>query len=106
MDGVYDIVMFMGVLYHLKNPMSGLNKVRKLTAETLILETHVSCEELDYPAMKFYPEKELCDDGSNWWAPNVKCLEGMLRSNGFDNYTIVDRSEFLDDYRLILICTP
>jgi len=54
--------------------------------------------------MKFYPGKELGNDPSNWWAPNMICLDGMLKSNGFHDYKVVDRSKSAADYRVTLIC--
>ena len=39
------------------------------------------------PMMRFFPGTELNDDQSNWWAPNRRCLEDMLRSTGFHQIT-------------------
>jgi tRNA (mo5U34)-methyltransferase len=100
----FDIVMFMGVLYHLKHPLLALENVRKVTGKTLILETHVSCSELNYPAMKFYPGTELNNDASNWWSPNIQCLEDMLRCVGFTNINTVAKFPSAKDNRVIMIC--
>lgn len=35
------------------------------------------------PIMQFYPGDELNQDPSNWFAPNVTCVEAMLRTCGF-----------------------
>lgn len=85
----YDIVIFMGVLYHLQNPMLALQKMREVTSDLLILETLVDCEELSYPAMKFYPGKEMANDPTNWFGPNRLWIESALPVHGFNNNKLV-----------------
>lgn len=80
-----DIVLFMGVLYHLKNPILALEKLRKITAGKLVLESHIDCNDLNYPAMKYYPGKELNNDPTNWWGPNAECIQEMMTTCGFKN---------------------
>lgn len=83
--GVWDVVLFLGVLYHLKNPLEVLKRVAAVTSELLILETHVDLRVgNDLPAAVFYPGTELQGDCTNWWGPNSKCLEAMLRTVGFE----------------------
>ncbi len=90
--GVFDIVFFFGVLYHLRDPFLALRKIRRWTGEMLFLETHVACRQLpeipafgqeDPPYMVFYEKGELAGDASNWWSPNLNCLTAMLRAAGF-----------------------
>ena len=63
--GTFDIVLFLGVLYHLKHPLLALERVFSVTKELAIIET--VCDMLDYhkPALAFYPNNELMDDSSN-----------------------------------------
>jgi tRNA (mo5U34)-methyltransferase len=83
--GMFDVVLFAGVLYHLRNPFAGLEQVSKLVKETLILETHVDGENIKRPAMIFYPTTELDGDPTNWWGPNTVCVQSMLNDLGFRN---------------------
>jgi SAM-dependent methyltransferase len=44
--GVFDVTLFLGVLYHLRHPMLALEKVAAVTRELLILETAVDPDQL------------------------------------------------------------
>lgn len=80
--GTFDIVLFAGVLYHLKNPIAALETLRPLVKQTLILETHMDALDVTAPAAVFYTHG-YGGDGSNWWGPNRPCVEGMLHRTGF-----------------------
>lgn len=77
------MVLLIGVLYHLRHPLLGLERVRALTRELLIVETHLDLPGVRRPAAAFYPGRELVGDPYNWWGPNPKAVEGMLRAAGF-----------------------
>ena len=82
----FDLVLFLGVLYHLKHPLLALEKVAEVTAPggLAIVETAVDAESLmDRPLMAFYPGDELNGDPTNWWTPNVPALASMLGVSGF-----------------------
>jgi tRNA (mo5U34)-methyltransferase len=83
--GTADVVLFLGVLYHMKHPLLALERLAQLTREVAIIETEaVSLPGLDDHAFCEYFEKgELNHDISNWWAPNEKALVGMCRTAGF-----------------------
>ena len=81
--GTFDVVLFAGVLYHLRNPLLVLEQMATLCDETLILETHLDALESPVPAMVFYPTTELGNDPTNWWGPNPACVIAMLRDVGF-----------------------
>ena len=53
--GTFDVVLFLGVLYHLPHPLLCLEKLASVTAEQLIVETHVDMLWTRRPAMAFYP---------------------------------------------------
>jgi tRNA (mo5U34)-methyltransferase len=96
----FDLVLFMGVLYHLRYPMLGLDivaqKVRRLMVfQTLTMpgdevyddthghgfdDRHVLTEP-GWPRMAFL-EHHFAGDPTNWWAPNHAAVEAMLRSAG------------------------
>jgi tRNA (mo5U34)-methyltransferase len=82
--GMFDIVLFLGVLYHLRDPFLGLAHAASVTRERLIIETHVDLLDLKRPAIALYPGSELNDDPTNWCGPNVPALFGMLETLGFD----------------------
>jgi len=82
----FDLVLFPGVLYHLKHPLLAIEKVAAVTAPggLAIVETAVDAETLmDRPLMAFYPGDELNNDPTNWWTPNVPALASMLSVSGF-----------------------
>ena len=81
--GVFDVVLFLGVLYHMRHPLLTLERVASVTRELLIVETDMDLLYCRRPAMAFYPGDELKGDPTNWWAPNSKALEAMLKDVGF-----------------------
>ncbi len=81
--GTFDVVLFLGVLYHLRHPFLALERVASVTRGLLILETVVDLVGFNRPAMAFYPGRELNNDPTNWWAPNVSAVHGMLTNLGF-----------------------
>lgn len=96
----WDLVLFLGVLYHLRYPLLGLDIVARCVGETLILQSLTAPgEEMEWPPedleladrsplvrpgwpkMSFI-EYNMAGDCTNWWAPNRACIEAMLRSSG------------------------
>lgn len=97
----FDLVLFMGVLYHLRYPLLALDIVADKTDRFLVLQTltmpgeevasvprdipineRTSMLDKGWPKMAFI-EQSLAGDPTNWWAPNHACIEAMLRSSGF-----------------------
>ena len=81
--GTFDVVLFAGVLYHLKHPLLGLERISRICDEILVVETHLDALDVSLPAMVFYPADELVNDPTNWWGPNPACVTAMLRTVGF-----------------------
>lgn len=81
--GTFDVVLFLGVLYHLRHPLLALERIASVTRELLILETVVDLVGLGRPAAAFYPGRELNADPTNWWGPNEEAVHGLLRAAGF-----------------------
>jgi tRNA (mo5U34)-methyltransferase len=79
----FDFVIFAGVLYHTKNPLEALVRLRRVTKELALIESHIDERESRFPCMFFYEKNEVANDPSNWWGPNRRCLEAMLRVAGF-----------------------
>ncbi len=93
--GSFDIVLFMGVLYHLRHPLLALENVCELTRDFAIIETHVidKMREGQEPAMEFYEFDELGGQYDNWWAPNFECMVQMIRSAGFARVELLYRTD-------------
>ena len=89
--GTFDVVLFLGVLYHMENPLAALKRVAALTRDTAIIETHAirvpGYEHLEF--CEFYSSNQLNGDVSNWWGPNFKALTGMCRAAGFNRVEVV-----------------
>jgi tRNA (mo5U34)-methyltransferase len=84
----FDLVLFFGVLYHLRHPLLALDRVRELVRTDIAIETAI-CDYED-PALsrlscaRFYRRAELGNDGSNWFAPSMAGLLDWVASCGFD----------------------
>jgi len=89
--GVFDLVLFLGVLYHMRDPLLALEQVASVTRKQLIVDTHVDLIQVRRPAAAFYPGDELNRDASNWWGPNPAAVEAMLQAVGFARVDIVQR---------------
>lgn len=81
--GTFDLVLFIGVLYHLRHPLLAIERIASVTDDQLILDTHTAMTEETLPVMLFYPGTELNNDATNWWGPNPAVVEAMLRDVGF-----------------------
>ena len=98
----YDVVLFMGVLYHLRHPLLALDVVAAKVRDVLVLQTltmpgeHVvepphdmtlaqreRLLEPGWPKLAFI-ERALEADETNWWAPNHAAVEAMTRSAGLE----------------------
>ena len=94
-DETYDITFFLGVIYHLKHPMWGLQRVADVTGEMIILESHFDYLDADadvVPYLKFLAGADLNNDPTNWWSPSALALKQMLRAVGFARVEEVGRS--------------
>jgi tRNA (mo5U34)-methyltransferase len=84
--GTFDIVVFLGVLYHLKHPMLALERVCAMSTDMVCVESLVVNDGFDplaVPTMEFYETIELGGQFDNWVGPNVGCLMAMCRTAGF-----------------------
>ncbi len=81
--GTFDVVLFLGVLYHMKHPLLALEHLASVTGELAIIETVVDLLSISRPAIAFYAGDELARDSTNWCAPNPPALVAMLHTVGF-----------------------
>ena len=87
--GTFDVVLFLGVLYHLMDPFLALRRLAQVTRRLAIVESvcvvvpgmghHALCE--------FLESDELNGDPTNWWAPNRAGMMAMARAAGFTDVT-------------------
>lgn len=91
--GAFDIVLFMGVLYHLKHPLLGLERVCEMTDDVAVIETHAVDNLLDtpLPVMEFYEVDALAGQYDNWWGPNCEAVVQMARAAGFARTEVLRR---------------
>ncbi len=98
----FDLVIFMGVLYHLRHPLLALDLIHEHVSRDLFLFQSMQrgskdiaeieedyditapapFDEPGYPKLHFI-EQRYSKDPTNWWIPNRACTEAMLRSAGF-----------------------
>jgi tRNA (mo5U34)-methyltransferase len=92
--GKFDIVLYLGVFYHLVDPISVTEEVGSRATETLILETYLTDMTSPIPNMTFYPGTELVGDPTNWWGPNKACVEALLRHFSFKTVRYAEGAAF------------
>jgi tRNA (mo5U34)-methyltransferase len=114
----FDLVIFTGILYHLKNPLQVLEEAGRLCRDAILIETEVLAPDADNRVfarmgprmqmkltecrrgmMKFVERDEVNGDGSNWWIPDTECVMGMLRTAGFTHFSL---PYYLGGTRLLL----
>lgn len=98
----FDVVLFMGLVYHLRHPLLALDLIHEHVAGDLLVyqSLHRGSNEIEpvaddydfwdtevfdrpgFPRMHFI-EKKYSHDETNWWVPNAACSAAMLRSAGF-----------------------
>ena len=99
----FDVVLFMGVFYHLRHPLLALDLIHEHVTKDLFIfqsmqrgsddiapvksdyhfwQTDIF-EQPAFPRMSFI-ENRYAGDPTNWWIPNRACTEALLRSAGFD----------------------
>lgn len=92
MMGKFDTIFCFGVLYHLRDPLGALEKLRSVCRGTLIVETHVDLLDYPRPAAAFYEGDELNHDPTNWFGPNHLCVLAWLRAAGFSRAELVGQA--------------
>jgi tRNA (mo5U34)-methyltransferase len=92
----FDIVVFAGILYHLKNPLQVIEDLGSMCNDAILVETEAIPDDprnclvvrQGVPAalvpatkgfMKFIESAELNNDGSNWWVPDTEVLACCVR---------------------------
>lgn len=107
--GRFDIVLFMGVLYHLKHPLLALERVCALTTELAAVDSFILREQhrpgdhlARRPIMEFYETDEMGGQTDNWVAPSLECLLAFCRTAGFaraELRNVIEHSACIACYR-------
>jgi len=89
--GTFDVVLYLGVLYHMRNPLEAMMRVGAVTRQLAIIETvAVMVPGYEHEALwQFYPTNELSGDVTNWWAPTEKSLVGLCQAAGFHTVDVI-----------------
>jgi tRNA (mo5U34)-methyltransferase len=99
----FDLVLFLGVLYHLRHPLLALDLLREhVVGDLLVCQSMQRGDPGEEPIEEDYPfaetavfdrptyphlsfiERRYAGDDTNWWVPNRACTKAMLRSAGFE----------------------
>ena len=89
--GQFDVVLYLGVLYHMKEPLTCLERVRAVTKEVAVIETEaLHLEGLEHEAlMQFHAGSSLRTDFGNWYVPTIEALHNLCRAAGFSEVRTV-----------------
>jgi tRNA (mo5U34)-methyltransferase len=110
----FDVVLLLGLVYHLRHPLLALDLVHEHVAKDLLVyqslqrgsaEIEPLQEDYDfweteifdrpgYPRLHFV-ENKYSHDETNWWVPNAACSAAMLRSAGFQIVAHPEEEVFL-----------
>ncbi|MET0372327.1 MAG: methyltransferase domain-containing protein [Sphingobium sp.] len=87
--GQFDVVLLLGVLYHVTDPYRILRSAAQMCTDHLVIETVTALRHEEVPAMRLFTELELNEDPTNYWAPNILALREMCRRFGFTRFSVL-----------------
>jgi tRNA (mo5U34)-methyltransferase len=89
--GTFDVTFFFGVLYHLRDPLDGLARLRSVTKSIAVVETEaVHFQGYDNESyLQFRAGDELQRDFTNWFVPSIEGLRQLCRAAGFHHVRVV-----------------
>jgi tRNA (mo5U34)-methyltransferase len=89
--GAFDVVLYLGVLYHMKEPLTCLERLRAVTKEVAVIETEaVHIQGFDGEVlMQFHAGSDLRVDFGNWYVPTIEALHNLCRAAGFSEVRTV-----------------
>ncbi len=89
--GSFDVVVYLGVLYHMENPLAAMRRVAQVTKDLAIIGTQaIAIEGHENRALcEFYPGSEFNNDPTNWWAFTEKTLVGLCQAAGFSRVEVL-----------------
>jgi tRNA (mo5U34)-methyltransferase len=100
--GTFDVVLFLGVLYHLRHPLLALERVAAVTRNVAVIETEAA-------VVRGAEDRALCEfhageykrDPTNWWVPNERALVDLCRAAGFSDVRVLTQAPRSGSYRLV-----
>ena len=88
--GRFDVVLFLGVLYHLKHPLLALERVCSVTDDLAAVESFALTDRFlpgmqveQHSLLRYFERDEFGGQFDNWFAPTPRCLVEMCRTAGF-----------------------
>ena len=103
LDSGFDWILLLGVIYHVKNPVKLLERMRKTARVGVVVESHYVDDGLASPVLHLYPAEELAGDPTNWTAPNIAGFEALVKMAGFSRCEII-KSPAAPGSRIIAHC--
>jgi tRNA (mo5U34)-methyltransferase len=107
--GQFDLVLCLGLVYHLYNPIQALERIARVTKRLLICETHVLLPFVHerYPLIPFFPGDERATEGRYELCamPTLECLKQMLQFVGFKQVEVVYSPSFRYWKKLLALMT-
>ena len=84
-------MLYLGVLYHMKEPLTCLERVRAVTKEVAVIETEaVHLQGHDHEVLlQFHAGSSLRIDFGNWYVPTIDALHNLCRAAGFSEVRTV-----------------
>ena len=98
--GTFDIVLFLGVLYHVKHPLLALERVCAVCRDMAVIESFVLHEPGDRKLLEFFEYDELGGQFDNWFGPTVSALAALCRTAGFARVQVSN----VQDYGAAVTC--
>jgi tRNA (mo5U34)-methyltransferase len=91
--GCFDIVLFLGVFYHLKHPLLALERVCSVTRDMAAVESYVLAEAAGNQ-LQFFEDDEFGGQVDNWFAPATPALQALCRTAGFARAELANRHAY------------
>jgi tRNA (mo5U34)-methyltransferase len=85
--GAFDVVLYLGVLYHMKEPLTCLERVRSVTRRVAVIETEaLHIQGLDHEhLLQFHAGNDIHADFGNWYVPTIEALHSLCLAAGFSS---------------------
>lgn len=87
--GQFDMVLLLGVMYHVTDPYRTLEAAAAMSRDHLVVETVTALRHEPVPAMRLFTELELDRDPTNFWAPNILALREMCVRFGYSRFQVL-----------------
>ena len=112
--GTFDVVLCLGVLYHLQDLLPAAERLRAVTRQLAVIETAAIGLEAptDEALFEFLPGHDVNHDPTNWWIPTECGVHGLLRAAGFGSVetvgtdAVTERRPGVTDLRMTIHARP